>query len=88
MDESNSSSSLTLREFDFNIYKALFKKYQKTNNDFKGMGTLIGPEGGQYYKTWAKYYLKFFEAYKKHNLTFWALTAQNEPSDGFLYRSD
>lgn len=61
-------------------------KWMKTNNDFKGNGTLIGPEGGKYYDTWAKYYLKFFQAYQEHNLTFWALTAQNEPSDGYLYK--
>ena len=60
-------------------------RWMKTNNDFKGNGTLIGPEGGKYYQTWANYYLKFFQAYKEHNLTFWALTAQNEPTDGFLY---
>lgn len=60
-------------------------KWMKTNNDFKGNGTLIGPEGGKYYQAWANYYLKFFQAYKKYNLNFWALTAQNEPTDGFLY---
>jgi glucosylceramidase len=60
-------------------------KWMKTNNDFKGNGTLIGPEGGKYYQTWANYYLKFFQAYQEYGLNFWALTAQNEPTDGYLY---
>ena len=61
-------------------------RWMKTNNDFKGNGTLIGPEGGKYYDSWARYFLKFFEAYEKNGLKFWALTAQNEPTDGFLYK--
>jgi glucosylceramidase len=58
----------------------------KTNNDYKGNGTLIGPPGGIYYQTWANYYLKFFQAYKRNNINFWAVTAQNEPTDGYLYK--
>lgn len=57
----------------------------KTNNDYKGNGTLIGPPGGKYYQAWAKYYLKFFQAYKQNNIEFWGLTAQNEPSDGYIF---
>lgn len=60
--------------------------WMKTNNDYKGNGTLIGPPGGVYYQSWANYYLKFFQAYKENNITFWATTAQNEPSDGYLYK--
>ncbi len=58
----------------------------KTNNDYKGNGTLIGPIAGPYYQTWAMYYLKFFQAYQKYNISFWAMTAQNEPTDGYLYK--
>ena len=58
----------------------------KTNKDYKGNGTLVGPIGGQYYQTWANYYLKFFQEYAKNNITFWAVTAQNEPTDGFLFK--
>lgn len=46
------------------------------------IGTLIGPAGGKYYQTWANYYLKFFQSYKQQNIDFWAVTAQNEPTDG------
>jgi glucosylceramidase len=49
-------------------------------------GTLIGPPGGLYYQTWANYYLKFFQSYKKFNLSFWGVTAQNEPTDGAIYK--
>ena len=30
--------------------------------------------------------MKFFQEYQKFNLNFWAMTAQNEPTDGFLYK--
>jgi glucosylceramidase len=49
-------------------------KWMKTNNDFKGNGTLKEPIGGKYYQTWANYYLRFFQSYQEHNLTFWAMT--------------
>ncbi|CAF0930114.1 unnamed protein product [Brachionus calyciflorus] len=56
--------------------------WMKTNNDYKGNGTLIGPVGGKYYQTWADYYVKFFKSYENFGLNFWAMTAQNEPTDG------
>ena len=60
--------------------------WMKTNNDFKGNGTLIGPVAGKYYQTWADYYVKFFHSYKQNGINFWAMTAQNEPTDGYLYK--
>ncbi|RNA28300.1 glucosylceramidase [Brachionus plicatilis] len=60
--------------------------WMKTNNDYKGNGTLIGPVAGKYFQTWADYYVKFFDFYKKNGLHFWAMTAQNEPTDGYLYK--
>ncbi|CAL8109725.1 unnamed protein product [Orchesella dallaii] len=53
-------------------------KWMKTNNEFYGMGSLK-PE---YYQVWANYFVKFLESYAEHNITFWAVTAQNEPTDG------
>lgn len=39
--------------------------------------------GGQlkreYYKLWAKYYVKFIQAYQRHGVPIWGLTVQNEP---------
>lgn len=32
--------------------------WMKTNNGIAGNGTLKGNPGGQYYKTWANYYVK------------------------------
>lgn len=49
--------------------------FMKSNNSMLQGGKLL-PE---YYQTWADYYVKFFEAYKKEGLTFWGLTIQNEP---------
>lgn len=33
----------------------------------------------EYYETWAKYQIKFFEEYLKENITFWAMSTGNEP---------
>jgi glucosylceramidase len=44
-------------------------------------GILLGEQGGLYYDIWAKYYVKFFQAYQEFGLEFWGVTAQNEPSD-------
>jgi glucosylceramidase len=53
----------------------------KTNNDFTGLGTLK-PE---YYPTWASYFIKFLDEYSKNDLSFWAITTQNEPMHGIVY---
>ena len=58
----------------------------KTNNNYFGNGTLIGPPGGKYYQAWADYYLKFLQNYKANGINFWGLTAQNEPTDGEIYK--
>ncbi|KAI1301596.1 Lysosomal acid glucosylceramidase [Halotydeus destructor] len=57
--------------------------WMKTNNDAIGLGWLIGKAGGRYYKLWAKYYVKFLEAYEANGITFWGLTTGNEPTNGF-----
>ncbi|GAB6029787.1 hypothetical protein CHUAL_005502 [Chamberlinius hualienensis] len=31
------------------------------------------------YQLWADYFIKFFEEYEKYNVSFWGVTAQNEP---------
>ncbi|CAN7983768.1 unnamed protein product [Ixodes hexagonus] len=58
--------------------------WMKTNNAMSGRGTLRGSPKGVYYKAWAEYFVKFLNAYKSHNITFWGITAQNEPSSGFV----
>lgn len=58
--------------------------WMKTNNDMSGRGTLRGKPNGTYYKTWARYFVKFFDAYRDHNISFWGLTPQNEPTSGFV----
>ncbi|KAI6217975.1 Glucosylceramidase [Aphelenchoides fujianensis] len=45
-------------------------------------GKLKGEFGGQYYETWTRYYLRFFEEYAKNGVEFWGLAVQNEPSLG------
>ncbi|XP_069506227.1 lysosomal acid glucosylceramidase isoform X2 [Ambystoma mexicanum] len=56
----------------------------KTNNAMIGKGTLKGMPGDKYHKTWANYFIRFLDEYAKHNLTFWAVTAENEPTAGTL----
>lgn len=56
--------------------------WMKTNDNLKGKGTLLGEPGGQYYQTWANYYVRFLQEYEKRNVTFWGVTSQNEPVDG------
>ncbi|KAH9514497.1 hypothetical protein Btru_025447 [Bulinus truncatus] len=56
--------------------------WMKTNNNMTGKGSLIGQPGGPYYKAWANYFIKFLQEYEKNNISFWGITAQNEPSDG------
>ncbi|XP_067878884.1 lysosomal acid glucosylceramidase-like isoform X2 [Heterodontus francisci] len=58
--------------------------WMKTSNSAIGKGTLKGEPGGPYYKSWANYFIRFLDEYAKHNLTFWAVTAQNEPTTGLI----
>ncbi|NXP52807.1 GLCM Glucosylceramidase, partial [Heliornis fulica] len=56
--------------------------WMKTNGAMTGRGTLKGSPGDKYHQTWAKYFVRFLDEYAKHNLTFWAVTAGNEPTAG------
>uniref|UniRef100_A0A663N5U3 Glucosylceramidase n=1 Tax=Athene cunicularia TaxID=194338 RepID=A0A663N5U3_ATHCN len=58
--------------------------WMKSNGDVRGKGTLKGQAGDKYHKTWANYFIKFLDEYAKHNVTFWAVTVQNEPLAALL----
>ncbi|KFU83958.1 Glucosylceramidase, partial [Chaetura pelagica] len=58
--------------------------WMKTSESFVGKGTLKGQAGDKYHKTWANYFVRFLDEYAKHNLTFWAVTAENEPTAGLI----
>lgn len=49
-------------------------KWMKTNEDF-----LPGTLKENMYQVYVNYYIKFLDAYKANNLTFWAISAANEP---------
>jgi len=49
--------------------------WMKTNNHMLQGGKLLP----QYFQTWANYYVKFIEEYKKEGIPMWGLTVQNEP---------
>ncbi|MGH7529964.1 MAG: glycoside hydrolase family 30 protein [Gemmatimonadales bacterium] len=49
--------------------------YMKDNNDMLHGGQLRR----EYYGTWARYYTKFIEAYRRAGVPVWGITIQNEP---------
>ena len=49
--------------------------WMKTNNDILHGGALKPT----FYKSWANYYVKFLDAYKKEGINFWGISVQNEP---------
>lgn len=48
----------------------------KTNGLMKDGAELKGDFLGKYYKTYAEYFLKFFERYADRGVKFWGLTIQ------------
>ncbi|KAL8184497.1 UNVERIFIED_CONTAM: hypothetical protein K2H54_018467 [Gekko kuhli] len=58
--------------------------WMKTNKDWKGKGSLMGEAGNKIHKAWANYFIRFLDEYAKRNLTFWGLTAENEPTAGLV----
>uniref|UniRef100_A0A914E461 Glucosylceramidase n=1 Tax=Acrobeloides nanus TaxID=290746 RepID=A0A914E461_9BILA len=45
---------------------------------------LKGDMNGPYYRTWANYFIKYFEAYAEQGIHFWGMTVQNEPVSGIM----
>ncbi|KAG8431733.1 hypothetical protein GDO86_020238, partial [Hymenochirus boettgeri] len=58
--------------------------WMKTNEKITGKGTLKGKPGDKYHKTWADYFIRFLDEYAKYNVTFWAVTVENEPTAGMI----
>ncbi|XP_075704751.1 lysosomal acid glucosylceramidase-like [Rhinoderma darwinii] len=58
--------------------------WMKTNGKITGKGTLRGSPGDQYHKTWAQYFIRFLDDYARNNVTFWAVTVENEPTAGMI----
>ncbi|TMW62444.1 hypothetical protein Poli38472_005062 [Pythium oligandrum] len=54
------------------------RENQTENSHMKGV------PGEKYWKALALYYSKFIDAYKAENVTFWAMTTQNEPIQQLL----
>ncbi|XP_050716144.1 lysosomal acid glucosylceramidase-like isoform X1 [Eriocheir sinensis] len=52
--------------------------WMKDSGSIAGKGKIFP----KYYETWAQYHIRFLQGYAKHNITFWGLTTQNEPTDG------
>lgn len=60
--------------------------WMKDSNALTGPGVLKGKPQGPYYKSWAKYYIRFLQEYEKRGIPIWALTTQNEPTTGYVPR--
>ncbi|KAI3415484.1 hypothetical protein GPALN_005087 [Globodera pallida] len=56
--------------------------WMKSNGHTIGFGTMKGTLRGPYYQSFARYFIRFFEEYQKHNVTFWGCTLLNEPFVG------
>ncbi|CAJ0579709.1 unnamed protein product, partial [Mesorhabditis spiculigera] len=58
--------------------------WMKKSGKMQGGGEMLGELSGPYYKTFANYYLRFFEAYHNLGIDFWGVTPINEPSAGLV----
>lgn len=56
--------------------------WMKTNGNMVGGAPVQGDIDGPYFQAYARYYIRFFEEYWKLGVPFWALSLQNEPSNG------
>ncbi|MCF8009330.1 MAG: glucosylceramidase [Halanaerobiales bacterium] len=50
--------------------------WMKTNNNMNNGGKLLK----KYYQSWANYYVKFIDEFKKRDIAIWGVTVQNEPA--------
>uniref|UniRef100_A0A8C5RHT4 Glucosylceramidase n=1 Tax=Laticauda laticaudata TaxID=8630 RepID=A0A8C5RHT4_LATLA len=61
----------------------------RVNNRVYGKSSLKGNPGDRYHKAWARYFIRFLDEYAQNNITFWALSSQNEPITAlFVSRKD
>uniref|UniRef100_A0A670ZA12 Glucosylceramidase n=1 Tax=Pseudonaja textilis TaxID=8673 RepID=A0A670ZA12_PSETE len=61
----------------------------RVNNRVYGKSKIKGNPGDRYHKAWARYFIRFLDEYAQNNITFWALSSQNEPITAlFVSRSD
>ncbi len=62
---------------DFTLFASPWSPpaFMKSNNNMLQGGTLLA----DYYQSWANYYVKFIDSYKKEGVNVWGVTVQNEP---------
>ncbi|KAM3824820.1 LOW QUALITY PROTEIN: lysosomal acid glucosylceramidase-like [Vipera latastei] len=61
----------------------------RVNNQVLGKSRIKGKPGDRYHKTLANYFIRFLDVYAENNITFWALSSQNEPITAlFISRED
>ncbi|XP_066942035.1 lysosomal acid glucosylceramidase-like [Macrobrachium rosenbergii] len=54
--------------------------WMKTNNDYVGYGQLLK----DMYQPWANYFIKFLDGYAENGVKIWGVTAENEPTAGYV----
>lgn len=69
-------SAIKASEAGFKIFSSPWTAppWMKTNNDWFG-----GELKEEYYQTWADYFIKYLEEYKKEGVDIWGFTVENEP---------
>ncbi|KAK6750399.1 hypothetical protein RB195_002399 [Necator americanus] len=77
-------SAINLTNGNIRLYASPWSApgWMKTNGRMKGGGSLKGTMNGEYYRAYAKYFVRFFEEYTRNGVPFWGLTLQNEPIVG------
>ncbi|XP_037563118.1 lysosomal acid glucosylceramidase-like [Dermacentor silvarum] len=58
--------------------------WMKTSKRLEGRGFLKERTRGLFYKTWARYFVRFVQEYERQGVPMWGLTTQNEPTTGFI----
>nr|XP_039266841.1 lysosomal acid glucosylceramidase-like [Styela clava] len=76
--------SMTMKNISLYASPWTAPAWMKTSGDEIGIGGLQGKAGDKYHKTWAEYFTRFFDEYKKEGINFWGVTMQNEPSNGLV----
>jgi len=54
-------------------------KWMKNNNEYIHGGSIKGTVGSEYWQIYAKYFVKYLDAYKAEGINHWGITVQNEP---------
>lgn len=75
------AKNLTKNELELFVSTWIAPKWMKVDESYIGV---LGFIKNDMYQTWADYFVKFLDAYKKEGLSFWGITTGNEPATSFF----